>query len=184
MDQISSFLGIPSGAFCRGNYKKLFINCFRQIRLQGGGMVDAWWPWKLWSRGSDQREQPTGALVCTKYDSILNLQRIHWTLQNSNSYLWNAMIAPLRRLNLYGFLWYQVGGWVLPLMFLSRGKQIVILRGTSTTAHSPHWSVIKKIKSKYISLQWYFKQTTGGSSSPSLRHLLGIFCTLKFWISL
>jgi len=27
--------------------------------------------------------------------------------QNSNSYLWNAMIAPLRRLNLYGFLWYQ-----------------------------------------------------------------------------
>ena len=42
----------------------------------------------------------------------------------------------------------------------------------------------KKIKSKYISLQWYFKQTTGGSSSPSLRHLLGIFCTLKFWISL
>jgi len=27
--------------------------------------------------------------------------------QNSNSYLWNAMIAPLRRLNLFGFLWYQ-----------------------------------------------------------------------------
>merc|ERR1719239_1464959 len=27
--------------------------------------------------------------------------------QNSNSYLWNAMIAPLRRLNLNGFLWYQ-----------------------------------------------------------------------------
>jgi len=27
--------------------------------------------------------------------------------QNSNSYLWNAMIAPLRRLSLFGFLWYQ-----------------------------------------------------------------------------
>jgi len=27
--------------------------------------------------------------------------------QNSNSYLWNAMIAPLRRMSLTGFLWYQ-----------------------------------------------------------------------------
>ena len=28
--------------------------------------------------------------------------------QNSNSVLWNAMIAPLRQMSLTGFLWYQV----------------------------------------------------------------------------
>ena len=28
--------------------------------------------------------------------------------EKSNSYLWNANIAPLRRMALFGFLWYQV----------------------------------------------------------------------------
>jgi sialate O-acetylesterase len=28
-------------------------------------------------------------------------------MKNCNSYLWNAMINPLKRVQLKGFLWYQ-----------------------------------------------------------------------------
>jgi sialate O-acetylesterase len=32
---------------------------------------------------------------------------IYINLKNCNSYLWNAMINPLKRIQLKGFLWYQ-----------------------------------------------------------------------------
>ena len=75
--------------------------------LQSGGLVDAWRAWKLWCWGPDQREQSPGA-ISDQRSKVEKRKCIIKCFQNSNSYLWNAMIAPLRRLNLFGFLWYQV----------------------------------------------------------------------------
>jgi len=62
------------------------------------GLIDSAWGGtrvEAWSNG--------GALAaCDIKDHIDNNNP-----QNSNSYLWNAMIAPLRKMALNGFLWYQ-----------------------------------------------------------------------------
>ena len=150
-------------------------------------MVDAWWPWKLWSRGSDQREQPTGALVCTKYDSILQICKSAKNTLNSPEFQLLSMERHDCPFAEAEPLWLPMvpGGRVGSSTNVSvQGEANSNFERDLYNCTFPTLIGDKKIKSKYISLQWYFKQTTGGSSSPSLRHLLGIFCTLKFWISL